>query len=57
MGDVGGGAAPELVVDLIAREDITCEATRNGALHCAHAPAGMADLHERLRQGVAPCTC
>ncbi len=45
--------APARVFDLIAREGIDCEATRNGTLHLAHAPAGLRDLAERHRQGVA----
>ncbi|MBU2962429.1 FAD-binding oxidoreductase [Citreicella sp. C3M06] len=47
------GGAPDQVFDLIAREGIRCEATRNGTLHCAHAPSGMDDLRERHRQGNA----
>ncbi len=42
--------APEMVFDLIARHDITCEATRAGTLHCAHAPSGMKALRERHKQ-------
>lgn len=45
--------APSRVFDLIAREGIDCEATRAGTLHLAHAPGGLADLRERLRQGLA----
>ncbi len=45
--------APARVFDLIAREGIDCEATRNGTLHLAHSPQGMRDLAERHRQGVA----
>jgi glycine/D-amino acid oxidase-like deaminating enzyme len=45
--------APELVFDLIARHGIECEATRNGTLHCAHNPTGLADLRARLRQHIA----
>lgn len=45
--------APARVFDLIKREGIDCEATRNGTLHLAHAPAGLADLQDRHRQGVA----
>ncbi|MBR9839988.1 MAG: FAD-binding oxidoreductase [Rhodobacteraceae bacterium] len=45
--------APTTVFGLIAREGIDCEARRAGTLHCAHAPAGMDDLRERLRQGLA----
>ena len=42
---------PDEVFDIIEREAIACEATRNGTLHLAHTPHGMADLHERQRQG------
>ncbi|MCZ7674762.1 MAG: FAD-binding oxidoreductase [Roseovarius sp.] len=42
---------PATVFDLIAREGIDCEATRAGTLHLAHAPSGLRDLRERLRQG------
>ena len=45
--------APSQVFDLIEREAIACEATRNGTLHLAHSPRGMHDLRERHRQGVA----
>lgn len=45
--------APRRVWSLIEREGIDCEATRNGTLHLAHAPAGFADLAERHRQGTA----
>lgn len=45
--------APEQVFGLIAREGIECDATRNGTLHLAHSAAGLRDLHERYRQGVA----
>jgi glycine/D-amino acid oxidase-like deaminating enzyme len=45
--------APSRVFALIERETIDCEATRNGTLHLAHAPKGMADLTERHRQGRA----
>lgn len=45
--------APSRVFALIEREAIDCEATRNGTLHLAHAPKGMADLAERHRQGHA----
>ncbi|MDF0599208.1 FAD-binding oxidoreductase [Psychromarinibacter sp. C21-152] len=43
--------APARVFELIARHGIDCEATRNGTLHCAHAPAGLRDLQDRFRQG------
>ncbi len=33
-------SAPDAVFDLIEREGIECEATRNGTLHLAHAPSG-----------------
>lgn len=45
--------APSRVFALIEREAIDCEATRNGTIHLAHAPKGMADLTERHRQGRA----
>lgn len=45
--------APTRVFALIEREGIDCEATRNGTLHLAHAPRGMADLTDRHRQGRA----
>ncbi len=44
-------SAPDTVFDLIEREGIECEATRNGTLHLAHAPSGLRDLKDRLRQG------
>ncbi|WP_417741440.1 NAD(P)/FAD-dependent oxidoreductase [Salipiger sp.] len=47
------GAAPDMVYGIIEREEISCEATRNGTLHCAHAPSGMEDLRARFRQGNA----
>lgn len=60
MGAVAGqrllsvlSGAPSRVFDLIAREGIDCEATRNGTLHLAHSAKGLADLHERHRQGRA----
>ncbi|MBT8153279.1 FAD-binding oxidoreductase [Epibacterium ulvae] len=43
--------APSQVFDLIARHDISCEATRNGTLHLAHAASGLRDLQNRHRQG------
>lgn len=45
--------APRRVWSLIEREGIECEATRQGTLHLAHAPAGFRDLAERHRQGTA----
>ncbi len=60
MGDAAGtkllttlAEAPSRVFALIDREKIDCEPTRNGTLHLAHAPKGMADLTERHRQGRA----
>lgn len=60
MGDDAGNRllatlaeAPARVFALIDREAIDCEATRNGTLHLAHAPKGLADLTERHRQGRA----
>ena len=47
------GKAPDLVFELIARERIDCEAQRNGTLHLAHSAAGLRDLEDRHRQGVA----
>ena len=43
--------APQTVFDIIAREGISCEATRNGTLHLAHALSGFKDLENRFRQG------
>jgi glycine/D-amino acid oxidase-like deaminating enzyme len=43
--------APRRVFELIDREGIDCEATRNGTLHLAHSPSGFKDLEERHRQG------
>lgn len=42
--------APDLVFGLIEQHGIDCEAVRNGTLHCAHAPAGVADLQKRHAQ-------
>ncbi|WP_278923796.1 NAD(P)/FAD-dependent oxidoreductase [Pseudophaeobacter profundi] len=42
--------APDLVYGLIEHHDIACEPVRNGTLHCAHAPSGMADLQRRAEQ-------
>lgn len=60
MGEVAGrrlmaalAKGPATVWDIVAREGIDCEATPNGTLHLAHAPAGRADLAERFRQGKA----
>ncbi|WP_432449902.1 NAD(P)/FAD-dependent oxidoreductase [Aliiroseovarius marinus] len=43
-------SAPDLVFDLIAAHDISCEATRSGTLHCAHSKRGMQALENRFRQ-------
>ncbi|MBN9887245.1 NAD(P)/FAD-dependent oxidoreductase [Salipiger abyssi] len=43
--------APDLVFRLIEHYGISCEATRNGTLHLAHAPSGLRDLQSRFRQG------
>jgi glycine/D-amino acid oxidase-like deaminating enzyme len=43
--------APDKVFTLIEQENIECEATRNGTLHLAHAPSGLRNLQDRLRQG------
>jgi glycine/D-amino acid oxidase-like deaminating enzyme len=45
--------APDHVFDRIDRHGIACEATRNGTLHLAHAPGGLADLQNRHRQSNA----
>ena len=39
--------APEYVFSLIERHQIRCEATRNGTIHAAHAPAGFRELQGR----------
>ncbi len=41
---------PEQVFSIIEREGIECEASRSGTLHLAHAPKGMKNLEDRLRQ-------
>ncbi|WP_275096916.1 NAD(P)/FAD-dependent oxidoreductase [Sedimenticola hydrogenitrophicus] len=43
-------AAPERVFTLIERYAIDCEPVRHGTLHCAHSPAGLRELQNRLRQ-------
>lgn len=45
--------APETVFNLIKTHDISCEALRNGTLHCAHAPKGLKDLQARYAQQIA----
>lgn len=42
--------APALVFSLIKKYAIACEPVQNGTLHCAHAPAGVADLENRYGQ-------
>ncbi|MGR3762314.1 NAD(P)/FAD-dependent oxidoreductase (plasmid) [Roseobacteraceae bacterium NS-SX3] len=42
--------APDMVYGLIEKHAIECEPVRSGTLHCAHAPAGMADLARRFEQ-------
>lgn len=42
--------APDVVYGLIGQHDIACEPIRNGTLHCAHAPSGMADLEKRAKE-------
>lgn len=63
LGQLGGGdgkrllealsVAPARVFEIIAREGIDCDATRNGTLHLAHSPVGMKELRDRYRQGKA----
>lgn len=60
MGDAAGqrlidalSTGPDRVFELIEREAISCEATRNGTLHLAHAPSAMNELKDRHRQGNA----
>lgn len=54
--DIGGrlndilADGPEVVFDLIERNQIQCEATRQGTLHCAHSPAGLKDIEQRYAQ-------
>ncbi|MBJ3764243.1 FAD-binding oxidoreductase [Maribius pontilimi] len=43
--------APGRVFDLIERHAIDCAPVRKGTLYCAHAPAAVAALHDRARQG------
>src|SRR6056297_3452259 len=42
--------APDVVFDLIETHAIACEPVRNGTLHLAHAPKGVAQLRARLAQ-------
>lgn len=46
-------AAPDLVFGLIDAHDIQCEPRRNGTLHLAHAPKGVAQLQTRYDQMAA----
>ncbi|MCU0911113.1 MAG: FAD-binding oxidoreductase [Rhodobacteraceae bacterium] len=41
------GKGPATVFELIEAHQIRCEAVRNGTIHAAHAPAGLADLKAR----------
>jgi len=41
------GDAPSRVFELIERHGMACEAVHQGTLHCAHSPAGFADLERR----------
>lgn len=45
------GEAPARVFSLIDREEIDCEATRNGTLHLAHTSTGLRSLQSRHEQG------
>ena len=40
-------AGPAVVFDLIEKNQILCEAVREGTLHCAHSKAGLRDLENR----------
>lgn len=60
MGDEAGkklnqslAEAPDKVFKNIEEYGISCEATRSGTLHCAHAPRGLKDLKNRHTQQVA----
>lgn len=44
------GNAPRAVFDLVARYEIACEVERQGTLHCAVGPKGLAEIKERARQ-------
>ncbi|MCX7643718.1 MAG: FAD-binding oxidoreductase [Rhodobacteraceae bacterium] len=44
------GKGPATVFDLIERHQIRCEAVRNGTIHAAHGPSGLADLRARHAQ-------
>ena len=47
------GEAPGSVFGLIEKHAISCEAARNGTLHCAVGARGVAELDERARQWTA----
>ena len=42
--------APDLVFNLIDDNNIRCNATRSGTLHCAHSINGFKDIQDRHRQ-------
>ena len=42
--------APDLVFNLIDDNNIRCNATRSGTLHCAHSQNGLKDIEIRYRQ-------
>jgi glycine/D-amino acid oxidase-like deaminating enzyme len=44
------GDAPRQVFEIIEKYQIRCEATREGTIHAAHAPRGMADLQGRFEE-------
>lgn len=44
------GGAPKTVFDLVERHGIDCEVERQGTLHCAVGPKGLAEITERARQ-------
>ena len=44
------GGGPEYVFSLIDKHKISCEVTRTGTIHAAHAPSGFAELKERHKE-------
>lgn len=44
------GQAPQLVFDIVERYGISCEAKREGTLHCAVGSDGLAEITERAEQ-------
>lgn len=44
------GHSPDLVFELIEKNNIPCEAIRKGTLHCAHSPGGYRGLQQRETQ-------